>query len=118
MHHLVVLCVDGKDIALDERSLVHIVHAILCAQRWPTLARLKDHSQQDADGEPIQGYFHYQWDTQMGEESFGSPDHMNDEQLAQKKLWWAQQIEEVEKEATKRDEGDEGDEQESMAAAS
>jgi ABC-type multidrug transport system fused ATPase/permease subunit len=57
----------------------------------------------DVDGDPIQGYFHNQWDTQMGEESFGSPDHMTDEQLEQKRLWWAKQIEEVEKEATLRE---------------
>lgn len=29
----------------------------------------------------VQGYYHNQWDTQMGEESFGSPEHMNNEQL-------------------------------------
>ena len=42
----------------------------------------------------------------MGEESFASPDHMNDEQLKQKQLWWAEQIEEVEKEMRKRADDD------------
>jgi hypothetical protein len=28
----------------------------------------------------------------MGEETFGSVDHMNDEQLGNKKLWWAKQV--------------------------
>ena len=56
----------------------------------------------DEDDTVVQGYFHNQWDTQMGEETFGDVSHMNDEQLSQKKVWWAQQIEEVEKEVQKR----------------
>ena len=46
----------------------------------------------DENDTVVQGYFHNQWDTQMGEETFGDVSHMNDEQLAQKKLWWAQQV--------------------------
>jgi len=56
----------------------------------------------DDDDQVTQGYFHNQWDTQMGEETFGDASHMNDEQLGNKKLWWAKQIEEVEKEVQKR----------------
>ena len=79
----------------------------------------------DEDETVYQGYYHNQWDTQMGEESFGdnAPSfcllklgqanrcshsclgdvtHMNDEQLATKKTWWAAQVEEVEKEVKKR----------------
>ena len=58
----------------------------------------------DDDVQVTQGYmyFHNQWDTQMGEETFGEASHMNDEQLNTKKVWWAKQIEDVEKEVQKR----------------
>jgi hypothetical protein len=35
----------------------------------------------DKDEKVSQGYYHTQWDIQMGEESFGSAEHMNGEQL-------------------------------------
>jgi energy-coupling factor transporter ATP-binding protein EcfA2 len=42
-----------------------------------------------------QGYYHNQWDTQMGEESFGAPEHMNDEQLAGKQKFLQKQADEL-----------------------
>jgi ABC-type methionine transport system ATPase subunit len=36
--------------------------------------------------------------TQMGEETFGEPSHMNDEQLGQKVIYWTEQVTEIQKE--------------------
>ena len=53
---------------------------------------MKIQVKKDEDGEPYSGYYHNQWDTQMGEESFGSPEHMNDEQLENKIQFWNKQV--------------------------
>ena len=59
---------------------------------------LKIQVKKNKDGTPIQGYYHVQWDTQMGEESFGSAEHMNGEQLDGREKYFEAEIEKLQKE--------------------
>ena len=59
---------------------------------------VKDKDPKDPKNDKVvQGYYHNQWDTQMGEESFGSPEHMNEEQLAGKQKFLQKQVEDMQK---------------------
>ena len=48
------------------------------------------------------GFYHNQWDTQMGEESFSTPEHMNDEQLAGRRKFVLQGFKDTVQEISKR----------------
>ena len=54
------------------------------------------------DGVIRGGYYHNQWDTQMGEESFATPEHMNDEQLAGRRKFVLTGFKDTVKEISKR----------------
>ena len=79
--------------ALDDMLIEHEGVAVVVAHRLTTIKNcntivvmekgrkveegsheelLQIQVKKDKDGNPTQGYYHTQWDTQMGEESFGS----------------------------------------------
>ena len=49
-----------------------------------------------------QGFYHNQWDTQMGEESFATPEHMSDEQLAGRRKYVIAGVNDTMKEIARR----------------
>ncbi len=48
------------------------------------------------------GFYHNQWDTQMGEESFSTPEHMNDEQLAGRRKYVLKGFKDTTRELSRR----------------
>jgi ABC-type methionine transport system ATPase subunit len=109
--------------ALDDLLLEHDGVAVVVAHRLTTIKNcntiivmekgkkveegsheelLKLQVKKDSDGTVIQGYYHTQWDTQMGEESFGSAEHMNGEQLNGREKYFTDEIAKLVKERGKR----------------
>ena len=108
--------------ALDNLMKEHAGVAIVIAHRLTTIKNCDNIIMMDAgkkveegtheelmkiqikkdDDTIVQGYYHNQWDTQMGEESFGSPEHMNDEQLAGRAEYLQKEKEKLEEEVPRR----------------
>jgi ABC-type dipeptide/oligopeptide/nickel transport system ATPase component len=64
---------------------------------------LKIQVKKDKKDKVIQGLYHNQWDTQMGVESFGSPEHMNVEQLAGRLEYLKKEKKKLDEESEKRE---------------
>jgi ABC-type multidrug transport system fused ATPase/permease subunit len=60
----------------------------------------------DKSDKVLQGLYHNQWDTQMGVESFGSPEHMTKEQLAGRVEYLRQEKAKLDEERETRDKED------------
>ena len=101
-HDGIAICVAHRLTTIKNCNNIVLMHEGKTVEQGTHEELLKIQVKRDDDKNPTQGFYHALWDTQMGEESFGSPEHMNEEQLSGKKKYLKAELQKIRDEKSKR----------------